>query len=266
MRRKKKKRYKREQRCYYFASSIHVERVCTGDYGGRGKKRAKKQKATEEQITRWNQYRREKNLERILEENFNENDYWTLLTYRRGYRTNIKSAKKDFSRFIRMLRREWRKRGHELKWVLRTDIGEKGAAHHHLLVGRIPDGDIIIKECWQKIEGTGFHSFTPIYAEGGFAGLAHYIAKPPEKEGIERNYSRSRNLHVPEPEITRALKRDMQNPPEPLPGYYIDEDSVVMGINPVTGYEYQYFTMIKLERKSTKRQVAPVQRPKGGDR
>lgn len=261
---KKKKKYKREQRCFYFASSIDVERICHGNYGGKGKKRRKKQKPTEEQIIQWNQYRRERHLRRIIEENFSENDYWVLLTYLRGYRTDVKSAKKDFSKFVRMLRREWQKRGYELKWVVRTDIGEEGAAHHHLLVNRIPEGDIIIKDCWRKIDGTGFPSYTPIYEEGGFAGLAHYITKPPEKEGIERNYSRSRNLRIPEPEITRALKKEMQEYPKPLPGYYIDEDSVVMGTNPVTGYEYQYFTMFKLDRKPVKRQVVPVQHSEGG--
>lgn len=248
MKKKKRKKYKREQRSYYFPSLIEVERIYPGNGGGKGKKREKRQKPTEEQIRKQNQLNREKHLRRILLANFEENDLWVLLTYKKGFRTDIGSAKKDFKKFIRMLRREWRKRGYELRWVVRTEIGRKGAAHHHLLVNRIPDGDIIIKDCWKKIEGVGFPSFKHIYEDGGFEALAAYITKPPEDEGMERNYSRSRNLIIPEPEITRALKREMKEPPVPLPGYYIDEDSVVMGTNPVTGCEYQYFTMYKLKQ------------------
>ena len=258
--RKKIKRYKREQRSFYFDTSIEVERLCPG--GGRGGKRKKRVRPTEEQIRKQNQYNREKHLRRIIKENFDVNDYWVLLTYIKGYRTDAGSAKQDFRKFIRMLRREWRKRGHELKWVVRTEVGGRGAAHHHLLVNRIPDGDILIKDCWKKIAGAGFPSYKPIYEEDGFAGLACYITKEPEGGETERNYSRSRNLAIPEPEITRAYKKEMQEYPRPLPGYYIDADSVVMGINPITGYEYQHFIMYRLGTE--KREVAPVQRKGGG--
>ncbi len=32
-------------------------------------------------------------------------------------------------------------------------------------------------------------------------------------------------------------------------GYYIDPDSIRMGINPVTGYAYRHYTLIKLDRR-----------------
>ncbi len=255
----KRKRYQREQRTYYFPNSIEVERVCRGKGGGRGRPREKKEKATEEQIKRQNRYNKEKKLRRIIKANFREDDYWTLLTYVKGFRTNIKDAKKDFSKFCRLLRNEYRKKGFELKWVVRTEVGAKGSAHHHFLASRIPDGDVIIKKCWRKIAGAGFPSFKQTYEEGGFKKLACYLAKEPEKEGIEGNYSRSRNMIIPEPEITRARAKEMREYPVPLPGYYIDEDSVTMGINPITGQEYQHFIMFKLK----KGEVAPVQRKKG---
>lgn len=255
----KQKRYKREQRTYYFSNSIEIERVYRGKGGGRGQPREKKAKATEEQIARQNQYNKETNLRRILSENFGENDYWILLTYLKGFRTDIRAAKKDFSKFSRKLRKEYKKRGYELKWVRRTEVGVKGAAHHHLVANSIPDGDILIKKCWREITGAGFPSFKRLYEEGGFKNLAWYLSKPAEKEGMESNYSRSRNLTVPEPVITRAKAKEMREYPIPLPGYYIDEDSVTMGINPVTGQEYQHFIMFKLK----KGEIAPVQRKKG---
>ena len=243
---KKKKRHKREQKSYYFDFSIEVERTCTGNYGARGKKRQKRQKPTEEQIRKQNQYNREKKLRGILKANFGEDDFWVLLTYTKGYRTDIRSAKEDFSRFYRVLRREYRKRGYELKWVVRTEVGSKGAAHHHFLCNRIPDGDILIKKCWRRIKGAGFPSYKPTYEEGGFAGLAWYLTKPPYDEKLEHNYSRSRNLIIPEPEITRTTRKEMIEYPRAPEGYYVDPDSVFMGINPITGREYQHFILYKI--------------------
>lgn len=264
----KQKSYIREQRSYVFDTSIEVERTYKGNGGGRGKRRYKRKKPTEEQIARQNQYNREKKLRRIIKNNFIEDDYWVLLTYQKGHRSNIREAKEDFKKFVRILRREYRKRGSELKWVVRTEVGKRGAAHHHFLVNRIPDGDVLIKNCWKKITGAGFPSFKHTHEEGGFKGLAWYITKPPDEKDdengqAERNYSRSRNLDIPEPVIERASAKDMRTYPIPLPGYYIDEDSVSMGINPVTGLEYQHFIMYK----SGKGEIVPVQqfdRKEGG--
>lgn len=259
----KQKRYVREQRTYYFSNIIEVERIYRGKGGGRGRPREKRKKATPEQIARQNQWKKEKNLRRMLLENFKEDDYWALLTYLKGYRTSRAEAKKDFQKFYRSLGREYRKAGYELKWIVRTDVGTKGAAHHHVVINRIPDGDRLVKKCWRKITGAGFPSFKNLYEEGGFKGLAYYLTKPPS-DGKEKadNYSRSRNLIVPQPEITRARAADMREYPEPLPGYYIEKESVTMGINPVTGQEYQYFTMVRLERGK----VAPVQQRKKEER
>ena len=245
----KQKRYQREQRIYYFHNSIEVERVYRGKGGARGQERKKRKKASPEQIKLQNQYNREKNMRRIMAANFREDDLWILLTYKKGTRISMKEAKKDFTKFIRILRREYKKRNQELKWVVRTEVGSRGAVHHHLLVNRIPDGELIVKKCWKNIEGSGFPSFKYTYEEGGFKKLAAYITKEPEKEGIERNYRRSRNMDVPEPEISRAKAKEMREYPVALPGYYIDPESVTMGINPYTGQEYQYFIMHRIKKK-----------------
>ena len=212
-----------------------------------------------------NLYNRKRKLRRIIKKNFSENDYWVLLTYLKGYRTDVKAAKKDFAKFIRKLRREYKKRGYELKWVVKTEVGKKGAAHHHFLTNRIPDGDIIIKDCWRSMEGTGFPSYKPIYEEGGFDGLAYYITKPDEDGESYSGYSRSRNLAVPEPEISRATKKEMSEYPQAPPGWYIDADSVTMGINPITGYEYQHFVMFKLDAKKKAREPVPGGKKGGGE-
>ena len=248
----KTKRYKREQRSYIFDSFIEVERVYRGK-GGTAT-RGERKKATPEQIAEQNRRNREKNLRRIMAANFKEDDHWVLLTYKKGFRTDGKEAKKDFRKFYTLLKKEYKKKGYELKWIARTEVGKRGAAHHHMICNRIPESDLLIKKCWRKIEGAGFPSMKLTYEEGGFKNLAWYMAKP-EKEEEDKGekeklpYSRSRNMIIPEPEITRAKAKEMREYPKPLPGYYIEPDSVTMGINPFTGQEYQYFTMCRIEKE-----------------
>ena len=250
----KQKRYKREERVFYFKNFIEVERVYRGKGGARGRPRKERKKATPEQIEKQNRYNREKNLRRIMAANFKEDDHWVLLTYKKGHRTDRKAAKKDFRKFYLELGKEYKKRGQELKWIVRTEVGARGAAHHHLLLNRIKDSDILIKKCWKKIEGAGFTSYRLTYEEGGFKNLAWYMAKPEEEGKVGKAeekspYSRSRNMMIPEPEIKRAKAKEMREYPVPLPGYYIDSESVTMGINPYTGQEYQYFTMYRLDNQ-----------------
>ena len=247
----KKKRYVREQRLFRFRSTIEIDRVHRG--GWHKEKRGKREKPTPEQMAKNNLYNKIRKLRRIICENYKENDYWFTLTYQKGYRTDEIAARKDFSKFVRKLRTAYRKKGYELLWVVRTDIGEKGAAHHHVLINRIPDGDKLVKACWKETEGSGYPFFKPTYEEGGFKELAEYITKPPPKEGIKHNYSRSRNLKNPEPEISRCYKADMQREPDPPEGYYLDRDSLVMGINPITGYEYQHFILIQIPEQINRR-------------
>lgn len=87
--------------------------------------------------------------------------------------------------------------------------------------------------------------------------LAEYIAKPIEEwEPKEaKRYHPSRNLIRKEPKekvINRRNLVDKQGRmiyPKAPKGYYIDPDSVRMGINPVTGYAYRHYTLIKLDRR-----------------
>lgn len=249
--RKGKKRYTFEERVYIFTGSIEVERSRTGKPPDRGKKRRARRKATPEEMDRQNRYNKEKLVRRLIKENFGEYDIFSTHTYLKGYRPDRETALRDRKKLLDIVRSEYRKRGYELKWIARTERGKRGAVHHHIIVNRIPDSDLILAQAWRKIQDSGKAVIVHLYDKGGYADLAAYLTKRDIEDDQGRpatwiRYSHSRNLEIPEPERNRTTRRQIVNPPRPLPGYYIDRDSIRQGTNPVTGREYLHFTMIKI--------------------
>ena len=249
---KKKKKYRFQHDMYIYAGSIEHELRRTGNPPEKGKNREEKKKPTAEQMQKVNAYNREKKVRRLIKENFQEGDYFCTLTYQKGFIGDIHRAKQDRQKFMNILRKEFRKAGYELKWIGRSEVGKRGSMHHHIIINRIPGGDLIISKAWAKIFISGRVDFVPLYARGGYKELAAYLVKPDkeDKDGNQTSwssYSRSRNLKETEPEVTRTTRRKILEYPEPTPGYYIDTDSIYQGINEVTGREYLHYIEIKLE-------------------
>lgn len=242
------KRYKRLT--YTFQDSIEVYEYLDGKYGAPGEKRGEKKKATPDQIKKRNQWNKERTARHKLKTWFKENDYLALLTYKREERPpDMKAAKKDFQEMMRVIRRECKKRGYEIRWIRNIEVGQKGGWHIHMVINREADMDLILKKAWIH----GRVTFKHLYEEGGFEDLAGYITKTPETANkynenlIETSYSASRNLPVPEPEKKRFVR--WRKEPKEKKGYYIDKSSYYEGENPVTGYKYRYYTMIRLNRR-----------------
>lgn len=234
------------QKEYHFDGSIEIERSHSGRYGARGMPRHKKKKPTPEDITRQNQTNRENNLRRILKANFRAaRDYWITLTYQKGTRTDIKTVNDDLSRLMKKIKYQYKKRGAPCKWVARVEVGKRGAGHIHLVINRIPDADLIISEMWSQIPDSGHADMTMLREKGEFKELAAYIVKRTEEIAPVQQYRRSRNLEVPKPKKKLIKSKKLLMDPEPYKGYYIDKGSVRYGVNPVTGFLYQHFTMIK---------------------
>jgi len=248
-----------ERKKYFFEQSIEVEESHTGKYGAPGQARAKRQKATAVQIAKQNQRNREKGIRRLIKKNFFPNDYWITLTYRKGERPpDIEAAKRDFRIFLDRLRRRYKKKGAVLKWILVIEVGSRGGIHHHLIVNRVPDGDILITKCWDH---GGVH-LELLYQRGDFRDLADYIAKQPDPDDAirEKYFSRSRNLEIPIPE-RRIMKRPTWSEnPKPPKGYYLEKESLYQGINPVTGHRYRHYTFIKMEERKGYGRGKPIHR------
>lgn len=230
-----------------FKNAIEVEEYHSGRYGAPNQKRKPKVKPTPEQVKKRNQYNKEKTARRKLRQYFDVNDYLVDYTYRKEERpSDTAEAKADFKRAMRIARKEYRKRGYELKWMRNIEVGTKNAWHIHFVVNRIPDTDIILKEAWDK----GKVITQLLYEKGEFAELASYITKTPDTDNRlkESSYSTSRNLPLPEPEVFIHYRFPTWDEVKIPEGFYLDKKSFKEGVNPFTGYKYRVYTLLRIRR------------------
>lgn len=197
--------------------------------------RRKKTNPTAEDVQKYNAIIRERKVIRKANANFGKGDLYLTLTYPRGSRPTPERARKNLKNFQDCLRRRYRKAGQELKWMACTEIGSRGGIHHHMLLNQY-DNLREISELWERYGGYAHIQFV---RGNNLAKLASYISK--------NEYSCSRNLVDPK-EKTRKVKANSwkENPVIP-DGWMLDKDSVVTGINPVTGHGYQFYRLVQIE-------------------
>lgn len=242
-----------QKKTYMLESTIEVEEYHSARYGAPGMPRRKRSKPTPEQMARQNRWNREKKVRRQMRFYFKPEDYFSTLTYRVDERpADMGDASRDLSDFIRIVRREYKKQGAELRWMANIEVGTRGAWHIHLVMNRIPDTDVIIARAWTH--GVSINKL--LYQRGSFAELAAYMTKTPETDRRlrETRYTSSRNMPLPDPEIKLYRRpktftnRDIKVPK----GWYLDKASIREGVNPVTGYPYRSYAMHKLDGGKTR--------------
>ena len=225
-------------------SVIDVIEYHTARYGAPGQKREKKRKATPEEMARANQRNKERQCWYLILANFLPGDYFLTFTYKESERpTDMEEAKQDFRKFIGRVKKRYRKKGADLKWIRNIEVGTRGAWHVHMIANRIPGGLDIIMEEWTH----GRVQTQTMYADGRFRKLAKYVTKSPGSEQRLQgsNYSTSRNLIRPVPEIRRYERYKTWRKIRVPQRYYLDPDSVEEGINPWTGYPYRRYVLVK---------------------
>lgn len=229
---------------YRLRDAIEVEEYHDGQYGAPGQKRQKKTKPTKMQMAMRNQKSKENTARRKLRMHFRVEDYFTRLSYQVNERPpDMDTAKDDFSRFIRKVRTEYKKRGCELKWIRNIEVGTRNAWHIHIVVNRIPDTDLILSRAWKH---GSIHN--QLIYDQGFVKLAAYITKSPltDTRLRESSYSTSKNLPIPDPERKVIRWKDFHKirPPK---GYYLDKETYFEGINAM-GYKYRTYTFLRFTR------------------
>ena len=203
-------------------------------------------KPTPEQVKKYNMAQAARKLNRKIGANFGPGDYHAVLTYKRELRLPEKESRKVLRKFLNNTRKDYRKAGHELKYIITTEW-RHGAIHHHLIINRVPGTEEMIRKRWTR----GRPRLTPLDDTGDYIKLAEYFIRETCKEKIggrekgKQSYSCSRNLIIPEPKVEKIEARDFIEDPKPKKGYYIIKDSVVNGISPF-GYKFQYYTMAKM--------------------
>lgn len=258
------------RKCSYISPNyIEHEIYYAGDYGAKGEKRQKKEKPTPLQIEKQNQWNRIKRLRRTLQLNFYPGDFWITVKYKAGTRKDIKAVKADVKKFLDGLRKKYKARGQPLMFVYRIEIGKRGGLHCHMVINRIPDGDLLMRDSWKKAtDDAGSIDYQTIDDSGGFGGLAEYICKKPDVEHIGQieftfrdedrkkilSINTSRNLKRPVAEkkkyshwtIRRILTQEEEI--KPTPGFMIDRDSIRKGVNRFTGLSYLSYTEVRIKK------------------
>lgn len=75
-----------------------------------------------------------------------------------------------------------------------------------------------------------------------------------EPDEVKR-YHPSRNLIRKDPEVDEIKRRSLVDRdgkprmPKAPKGYYVDPESIEVGINPITHYAYRHYTLIKIKKR-----------------
>ena len=238
--------------------TIEVDRYYTSRYNKPGIRRSDKVKPTPEAQKKVNTRKAERTLRLMLAENYQDGDLHIDFGYIRKqgepYRTK-EEMRRDADVFLRELRKVYKKQGQELKYVHVMEVGSKGSRHHHLIINHIDTR--LVQAAWKKAypANSKIH-FHPLDTNGDYSRLAAYLIKYTDKtvgteEGLQgKRWNCSRNLKRPEPEYKIIKDRNQfSTEPKPLKGYYIDKDSIAVGIHSPEyyGYGYLYYRMVRLE-------------------
>lgn len=213
----------------------------------KGEKRAPKSNPTPEAVRKVNLRNAVKHLTAILNHNFRVNDYHLTLTYS-GIEPTKEEAKKNLQNFMKAVKRYCKKNGTEWKWVAVTEY-ENHRIHHHVVCSGIEPE--VIKNKWSK----GFVNFKMLEADGNYYRLAEYLIKETEKtfrlpDSVnKKRYSASGNVIRPEIKKELVSERLLQADPEPLKGYYIDQDTINRYEHVILGVECMEYIQVSLDEE-----------------
>lgn len=238
------------QKMYIYPNSIEVEKVFSSRYGKRCV-RGKNENPSPADVEKVNLRNAIKAVYRLMKNNFTSNDYHFVLTHNKDSRPMPDEAKRILRNFKARVKREYAKEGVEFKWMETTEYKNK-AIHHHMVINECNGKAIqIIKRQWK----CGHVRCAPLWEDEDYEGLAAYLIKETAKTRKEPDsvnkqiISHSRNLKPPKCIIKIIPARVWRKNPKPLKGYYIDKSSLYEKTDEVTGYIFQYYTMIRVERR-----------------
>ena len=137
--------------------------------------------------------------------------------------------------------------GAELRYITVTEY-KRARIHHHIVIPEVPAK--VLCALWPH----GRPHSTPLDESGDYRKLAEYLVKETgtsaEEDGTrKRRWNQSRNLRPPKVEYVTVQAKSWRKDPKPIKGYYIDKGSIRAGVCDVTGYPYQFYTMIQISRR-----------------
>lgn len=233
--------------------TIEITKKHSCKYINKKMARSEKKNDAPEDLKKRNERNAETNLRRLINTNFKYQDIHLVLTYKKENRpTTTEGAKRDLEKFLRKLRTYFKKRNIELKYIAVTEYENK-AIHHHLIINSMDTRDLT--DLWTH----GQPRPTYLDNSGQYGQLASYLIKETSKKfnsaaGVhKKRWCASKNLK--KPEISRRIisSSSWSKNLKPKKGYYIEKGSERFGIHEVTGYQYQFYRMIKIQNNENER-------------
>lgn len=221
--------------------------------------RRKKENKTSEAQKRVNSRQAVKKLTWEINENFDGTSLYITWSYDKAKRPDSKKAlREDVERLLRYIRKIYKKEGRSAKYIWVAEVGERGAAHIHMVLNEIDAAKL--KKGWNK----GWITIKPLDDSGQYRKLAEYFVKYSEKtmhtcKGFTgKRYNASKNLKIPQPVKTTVRSRNAYSHTIEIPrGYYVDKESIAEAWHEVSGYMYFTYTLID-GRRGTGRDEPPA--------
>lgn len=237
--------------------TITIDKYISGRIGTKDQHRVRIH-PTEEKVMRWQNKRAERKVYGLLEENFRPDDLWCTFTYAPKTRKTAEEVRRDVDRFMRRVKRIYKKHEKELKSIKTGSIGTKGGIHLHMVLNKDFEGaESAVEKAWQDTVGTAACPFPRVNIRHldrshNWNQLAAYIVKN-GVEGREREepifrhrYSTSRNLRKPKEKVEIVYAKWWTENTKPIKGYEIIKDSQRDTFGK-EGYPYQTYTMIRTD-------------------
>ncbi|MFR3232816.1 MAG: hypothetical protein ACLTPL_14355 [Anaerostipes caccae] len=224
--------------------TIEIQRYYSPRVHPKGCRREKRKKKTKESQHKVNIRKAIDKLRWTLNANFQGGDMHIRLSYA-GIKPSLEEMKEHKRQFLRRMRREYRNRGKEFKFIHVFEIGKRGARHHHLVINSIESA--IIRKCWEH--GSVYTSI--LDDSGQYGDLASYLIKEITEKRVEmqRRYSPSRNLVIPEPKKRIIMERKyFREKPKAKEGFYVDKTSIFSGFTDA-GYQFLKYIQVKIGGK-----------------
>lgn len=228
--------------------TILIEKYFSTRYHKKGIERSINRKKTSEEQEKVNQRRAVRKLTLQLNENFKYGDHHLVLDYSPANRPGTpEEAKRDREKFLRNLRKTYKRAESELKYIIVTEFGKRGALHHHLVINDGPSTRKI-QSCWKK----GRCHFNPMDETGEYSKLAAYLLKGrkywKKNAGKGKQVSSSRSIVTPETEkkVIRCSNGYYEKP-RPKKGYYIAPDTEFHGYRE-DGWPFTSYILVKEDR------------------
>ncbi|MEG2103075.1 MAG: hypothetical protein RRY99_16365 [Flavobacterium sp.] len=210
---------------------------------------------TPEEMAKQNAWIRARDLRRTMELNFKGGDLHVTLTCSPDKRPTMDEALKVIRKFRDKLRGAYKKQKWILKYIITTELGERGAVHWHMVINNVSNDKTstskIIHELWVR----GRPYMTLMDQDQEYKKLAEYMIKETSKriaEGktLEKlSYMCSRNLIRPVIETEKVRSSSWRKNPKAEKGWYVDEESLINKHNKFTGLPYQHYTLRKIAKR-----------------